>query len=418
MSRVRPLTRIGRATLGVVAWATGANVFDSGSAAAQRLADQPPFVGEESVSFYTLDSRPAGARMSLRGGTRLEGAAPLTIPGDVYGSFHIDIQAPGHERQRGLVNFPGSGGPLDLSSELGSGAGSIVASLVWPGLGEIMRGEGDGLRGFSFLTAGAGGVTGLLGAELRRRDGEKDAEESRARAARATSIQQRTAFRIDEARQAAIADRARAARLDWALICAAAWGVSLIDTYRWTPRLQDAQVDLTDATFTLKPLSRQQAALRSIVPGLGQHYAGRRGAGALAFFGGLAAGVALVVAEHNYEEAVQRMAALQTLYQDPVADPEALRMIRPALEDEASKADVARKRRNTLGAVAAGVWAANMLDAVLSTPTSERGGGPPARPGDLGVKPKLRFGAALGTGSGAASMPKRVVPTVILRVAF
>lgn len=347
------------------------------AASAQELGDEPPsFTTEEPVSsFYTIDSHPERAHMSLRGGTELAGDAPLAIPGDLYGSFRIDVRAEGYEPQRGVLRFPGGGAPLEVSSMHIGGAGAVFASAALPGLGELVRGGGDEVRGASFLAAGVGGLGGLVAAELRRRNALDDAERLRADAALAPGVETRTALQLEAAREAATSDRARVARRDWALICAAVWTVSLLDTYRWAPHLDDAQVELTDVTFNLRPLSRTQAALRSIVPGLGQHYAGRQRAGTLAFFGGLAAGMGFVVAEHAYDEAVHQKAAVQELYNDPLQDPEALAIIRPALEEEAREADEARKRRNVVGAVAAGVWAANILDAFFATPTPHDGGG-------------------------------------------
>jgi hypothetical protein len=390
---------------------------------AQELGDQPPsFTTEEPVSsFYTIDSHPERAHMSLRGGTELAGDAPLAIPGDLYGSFRIDVHADGYERQRGVLRFPGGGAPLEVSSMHTGGAGAVFASVALPGLGELVRGGGDEVRGASFLAAGIGGLGGLVVAELRRRNALDDAERLRADAALAPGVEERTALLLDAGREAATSDRARVARRDWAVVCAAVWTVSLIDTYRWTPRLDDAQVELTDVTFNLRPLSRTQAALRSIVPGLGQHYAGRERAGTLAFLGGLAAGMGFVIAEHAYDEAVHQKAAVQALYDDPLQDPEALAIIRPALEEEAREADDARKRRNVVGAVAAGVWTANILDAFFATPTPHNGrGSGEAR--DLqqegSFASEVTWRAGVGLGSSRAGDSRGLAPSMSLRLTF
>ena len=339
-------------------------------ARAQELGEEPPgFATEEPVSsFYTIDSQPVRARMSLRGSTRLQGQAPLTIPGDLAGSFRIDVKANGYERQRGVLRFPGGGGPLEIESAAGANNGVLLPALAWPGLGEIRRGQGDELRGFGFVAAGVAGVGGLVVAEFRRRDAESNADRAGNEAINAPTLAERTTLRLESARETAIADRARAARRDWTILTAAIWSLSLLDTYRLTPRMDGAELSLTDLTVNMKPLHRGQAFLRSIVPGLGQYYAGRPVAGALAFFGGLAAGTVFVASEHHYSEAANRLAAAEALYDDPLADPEALVLLRPAVEEEARDADHARKQRNLAAAIALGVWGANVLDALLATP--------------------------------------------------
>jgi hypothetical protein len=375
-------------------------------ASAQELDEQAPGFGiEEPVStFYTIDSEPERARMSLHGTTRLQGYAPLTIPGDLYGSFQIEAELPGYERQRGLVRFPGAAGPIEVEPAL-SGARALLPALAWPGMGEIRRRGGDAVRGAGWLAAGVAGVGGLVAAEVQRRNAEDEVASARAQSLSAPGLAERTAAQVQVARETANADGARSARRDWALVSAAIWTLSIVDTYYWTPRLADAEVDLTDVTLHLKPLRRGEAVLRSIVPGLGQYYAGRRTAAGLAFFGGLAAGTIFVVSEHRYSDAVNRLAAVEALYADPLADPEALALIRPAVEEEAEKSEDARKLRNLTAALAAGVWGANILDALLATPGSSGGNE------STGSSPEAR-------GSTRFTFTPGLAPEVALRVVW
>jgi hypothetical protein len=375
------------AAIAAVAIPTAIAILATVPACAQELGEQPPgfSTGEPVSSFYTIDSRPVRARMSLEGSTRLQGIAPLTIPGDLTGPFLVKVEATGYEMQRGVLRFPGAGGPLEVNPDDETG-GVLLPALLWPGLGEIRRGQGDGLRGAGFAAAGGVGVSGVVLAELRRRDAEENADRATSEQGNAPGLPERTALQLEAARETAVADRARAARRDWAIVSAAVWGLSLLDTYRLTPRMAGTELAHNDLTLNLKPLSRGQAFMRSIVPGLGQYYTGRRTAGAFYFFGGLAAGTVFLASEHRYSEAANRLAAVQALYDDPFADPESLALIRPAVEEETEKADDARKQRNLTAAIAAGVWGANLLDAVLATPS-------PPDDDQAGKRPTTRVGS-------------------------
>lgn len=334
---------------------------------AQGISDLPP--AEEPPSVFTVDSDPVRAHAVLRGRTSFQGKLPLSVPGDLTGEYQLDLTAPGFETQRVRVLFPGTfGGSPELRSPRNTEPSALAKAVLWPGLAELTGGQGDGYRGFGFMTAGIIGVGGFITTDLIRRQAEDDAAEAIARRNAARDLGESTGAAIAGARESGTAAAARETRWNWVALAGATWGISLIDTYFLTPQAGEADVDFTDLRFDLQPLSRTQAFFRSLVPGLGQYYTGRRRAGALAFYGGLAAVTGTLIAEYSYVEAVEQLAAIQVLYDDPLADPEEVSIFRDETERQADVAGDRRTLRNVMVGVTAAVWVVNLLDAVLSTP--------------------------------------------------
>jgi uncharacterized protein DUF5683 len=345
-------------------------VLGLGLLAAGRACSQPDDPGtyseEPAGLFYTIDSQPVRGQAQLVGRNRFQGQMPISMPAELMGDYRLRITAPGYETQAGHITFPGSGAPV----ELGPQRVSFARAIAWPGLAALSSGESEPVRGWGMATAAGVGVTGLVASEIRRRDAENgsggDPEPG--------DSSEETAARIQEARDAGAEEAASSARNDWAIFTAATWGLSLLDTYALAPGIDRAQVDLTEVDLTLSPLSRGQAVLRSLIPGFGQTYARRNKAGALAFYGALGSVTGLLMAEHAYEESRMQVNALEDLYQDPGADPEALVAIRSEIEDESETASDREQLRNIMAGITAGVWAINLLDAWIGTPTPSSAG--------------------------------------------
>jgi len=356
-----------------------------------RAQDEPGTYAEEPAGlFYTIDSQPVRGQAQLTGRNRFQGPMPLSMPAELTGDYRIRVIAPGYETQSGHVTFPGSGAPVDL----GSRRPSFARAAAWPGLAALSSGESEPVRGWGMATAAGIGVGGLVASEIRRRD----AEDGTAGEPTPGDLSSETEARIQEARDVGEAEAAGSARNDWAIFTAATWGLSLLDSYVLAPGIEHAQVDLTDVDLTLAPMSRGKAVLRSLlVPGFGQTYARRNGAAALAFYGALGSLTGLLMAEHAYEESRLQVNALEDLYQDPGADPEALVLIRAEIEDESETASDREQLRNIMAGITAGVWAVNLLDAWIGTPTPESndehaGQGLPFRMAVLpGASPALRL---------------------------
>jgi len=343
-----------------VAFVLGLGLLTAGQAHSQP--DDPGTYSEEPAGlFYTIDSQPVRGQAELIGRNRFQGQMPISMPAELMGDYRIRVTASGYETQAGHITFPGSGAPV----ELGPQRVSFARAVAWPGLAALSSGESEPVRGWGMATAAGVGVTGLVASEIRRRD----AENGSAGDPEPGDSSEETAARIQEARDAGVEEAASSARNDWAIFAAATWGLSLLDTYALAPGIDRAQVDLTEVDLTLSPLSRGQAVLRSLIPGFGQSYARRNGAGALAFYGALGSVTGLLMAEHAYEQSRLQVNALEDLYQDPGADPEALVAIRSEIEDESETASDRERLRNIMAGITAGVWAINLLDAWIGTPT-------------------------------------------------
>jgi hypothetical protein len=340
-----------------------------GPAGAQTF-DQSPYPEEPAGLVYTIDSRPVRGHAQLSGRSRFQGSMPLSVPAELMGEYRIQVTAPGYETQRGHLRFPGSGAPLALRSAREADAGALARACVWPGFAAMTSGESDPVRGVGLATAGGVGVTGLVASEVRRRDAEGDTPTPPAPG----DLGGETRARIEEARNAGVAEAARSARNTWAIFTAAAWGLSLLDTYALAPGIEGAAVDLTEVTLELKPFSRGEAALRSLIPGFGQTYARRRGAAIAAFYGALGSLTSCLIAENAYEESRTQIAALEDLYDDPGADPEALALVRAEIESESETAEDRERLRNILLGITAGVWALNVVDAWIGTPAPDSAG--------------------------------------------
>jgi hypothetical protein len=379
-------------------------IFLAAAAPGQTPGDTgTPSWAEERPGYYTVNTRPDRADAALIGPSRLTGVTPLALPGDLLGSYRLEINSYGYEHQRVEIEFPGNAGPVELSSPRPTGAGGIVKAVAWPGLAELTGGQGDAYRGAGFALAGGVGVIGLIAAEVRRSSAEDDLGASNE--ATGGDPNERARIRLDAASQAATADAASDATRDWLAFMGAVWGVSLIDTYFLTPGPGRVDTDITSLTFGLSPMSRGEAVLRSLVPGLGQYYAGRQRAGQVAFLGALASVTGLLMAEHAYEESLITLRAYEELYEDPLADPEEVEIFRGAVEDQSSTAKDHRDTRNILAGVTAGVWVANLVDAYLGTPSppgssrSAAGGKRPSAPGpSFSRETPVRAGIAAGPG--------------------
>jgi hypothetical protein len=347
-----------------------AGVMRPATADAQRLDRRDPsyiYGDDAGVLSYTIDAQPRGSRLDLRGRNRLAGPAPLRIPADSRGRYVLEATAPGHETQRGLLELPGGGDPLALHGpHHGLGAGRLTLALVWPGVAALR--EGDRLRGAGWFLSAAIGASGALGAHVVLQGAIDDADLARrdVQAAHGTETLRRA--QIDLVRQETRVERLRNTRRDWLVVTGLVWGASAVDYFLLSPTLGRHEVALTEATVMLRPMSRTRALLYSLLPGQGQLYARRPRAAALSIFGTLGAGVGLLLAERSYDEAVDRVAGLAALYDDPAADPESLSILRPAVEDAIRHADSRRSTRNALLGVTVGVWALGLLDAYLGTP--------------------------------------------------
>ena len=123
-------------------------------------------------------------------------------------------------------------------------------------------------------------------------------------------------------------------------------------------------------SLKLSPKSRLKAGMRSIIlPGWGQRYSERQGRGAL--FVGLTAlaGVAYLIADHNFDQELETYQRHQDEYDDLVTA-EARQALWPTLRDAQHDAYDTQEIRRVAAGVIAGLWIVNILDAVLRFPST------------------------------------------------
>jgi hypothetical protein len=356
---------------------------------AQELGERSRAVlyNDESVYFYTVDTVPHSARVVLDGNNRLAGPVPLAIPADIRGSYRLEATAKGYATQRARLIIPGGGQPVEILGPHGRiGLSQLGYTLVWPGL--AANRDGDGLRGSGWMVSAIIGLGSTIASHLVLQNEIDELGEARQRYEDAAGWQEQAAAAIDIVEREAAANRAENARRDWAIVTGTVWGLSVIDRFLLSPRLGRADIGITDVTLELQPFSRAQAALRSLIPGQGQLYTRRSRAAALSIYGTMASGFGLLYAEQTYDEAVNRVAGIQALYDDPATDPETLDLLRPVLEEEVRRADSRRNARNIMVAVTAGVYALGIVDAYLGTPPV-----PTASAFDVGLRPTIDVGS-------------------------
>ncbi len=134
-------------------------------------------------------------------------------------------------------------------------------------------------------------------------------------------------------------------------------------------------------TFRLTPKTRFRAGVRSlIVPGWGQWYAERRTKGSLFLLGTAIAGVALYLTDATYENRLDDLSDAVRDYEEAEQVDEMESRWREVEHERRRAANAYDDRQVALYALA-GVYAANLLDAVLLFPhftpgfLSARGGG-------------------------------------------
>lgn len=117
--------------------------------------------------------------------------------------------------------------------------------------------------------------------------------------------------------------------------------------------------------------TRLKAASRSMLfPGWGQAYNGSRGKGLLMSFAALGAGAGLLVTHEMYNDDLDTFNERKRAYERSTRQGD-LQALHAAVEDASDDAERAYDRRQVVGAIALGVYAASVLDAIFFFPSGE-----------------------------------------------
>jgi hypothetical protein len=315
--------------------------------------------------LFTLDARPSGPAVALRGAERVVGSTPLLVPAPLNGRYRFTVIEPGFESPRGDVVFRAREGGLTLESYDGSlRAERAFRSALVPGLGQMHAGAAR--RGASYLAATLGLGVATLFAQSEFLGDRSDLRD------RKSGVVGLSPGEI-EARQlsilAAANEQDHSYRLRNALAgaTAAVWGLSILDAALFVPAF-DVEI-MNPGLLSIRANRRSpagRAARSAVLPGLGQFYAGAELRG-LCYLGAETAALGLALAAHlEYErknddaEYLLARMRFEERRGDAVAVDRTHAEFRAALGDRDDSYDL----RNQAFAAAGVVWALSIIDAI------------------------------------------------------
>ncbi len=304
-----------------------------------------------------LESRPPGAGVTLKGPVSVSGTAPLELQELPPGRYRLRVRGDGLVASTGRLNR-GAGGLVTVGSLAGPGS-----LLLPPGFSHFRLGETG--RGWVFLAGGAAGAAGLVVQQVRLGDANDDADRGRVAYQNAVSAEDFTRARLD---LLAINDR-KADEEDlrnmWGAYAGAVWLGAALETWVLTPH--PGLVDGGGGRYVLEVqrAGGLGAALRSVVvPGAGQRYLGREGAGNRFTAAVLALGAGSIVAHDAFLTARRDQNDAQRRYEAAETEREALQW-RNRLGDEVDRTRNWNRVRWGMVGATVGVYIWNVFDAAL-----------------------------------------------------
>jgi hypothetical protein len=319
-----------------------------------------------------LSSPPrAEARLTGLAGSIL-GITPLSIPGNLRGTYRLSVAKPGYAFQRVRLDFAGKSSELSPGQPVAAMPSPLLSTLLPPGSLEIQ--QGMGLRGVSYLVGEIAAITGTAWSHRRANSLSEDSE-ALAEAAAAAGGELATGLANESIRTAQRADAYRRARTQWLLLGAGLWTVNALERTVMSGSSVPAVDGRGNLKVSLRPLTRTGVALRSaILPGWGQAYAGRGGAASGFLTSGLTLLSGFLLADQAYDRAESEFKhAERELDLARQAGEEEYAQALSALQHADEVADDAWRVRSIALAGTAALWAYNFFDAVYS------GGGPAGR---------------------------------------
>lgn len=337
----------------------------------------------EGAERLTLLTHPSGALFELKGPTTIRGSSPLPLSAEQQGRYRVRVELSGYETTHGSLALRHQDGSLRLAEASDFRRERILRSLVLPGTGQIR--EGRSMEGALWTLTTFGASVAALTLEAKYRDAHDRFTASNAALIEFWSAAAEGGTQADEAAyfdllhetfrlESVATSRLRDRNFTLGAL-GFYWGLNLIDAALFHPpfRVKEGsdgavQVDLSEKTGPRR-------ALRSLLyPGLGQCYAGqplRAGAYAVA---ATAAGVTALVAHLQYKGGLDRIDALEresaSLGAGGTAESEARARIAAERQAAVQRSDDDEETRNIAAIVAGAVYAASVIDALLSSPPS------------------------------------------------
>lgn len=343
-----------------------------------------------------LLSSPPEVHVKLDGPSSHGGITPLAVPGNLRGHYTLEAYKPGFVFTHVRVDFVRGNG-LSTAEPVSNRRSALAAALAPPGTRAWQ--EGEFAHGLVLSGTEASSVLGLLWSHHQQANFASLASALDEQAAVATG-DQRSELEIEAAHASDRATAWRRARTEWVAVGGGLWAVTYLGRTVMAPRLDTHFDGDGHFAFSLRPIRRADAAIRSLLlPGWGQAYAGRRRASGGFLSGGLTMLIGTLLADQAYQRAATDLAyADRYLEHMRKLDPDATAIAQEQLRHAEQVADAAWSTRRLTFGLTAGFWAYNLFDAIYHArgPQAEAAGSAPAAADGPDVSALSPLGGRLG----------------------
>jgi hypothetical protein len=311
-----------------------------------------------------LLSSPPRVEVTLEGTSTHGGVTPFSIPGNLHGRYTLAAFKPGFAYASRQLEFVFEDRNQPTAAPVAAARSRALLLAMPPGVVEWQ--QGDRLEGTVLATSELAAIAGSFWAHQRAVDAASTSRIEAARAAAATG-DERERLVVASSRAAAQERAWKRAEHQWLGFGAGLWALTYLTRAHLTPGLETRFDGAGRLSVELEPLSRGSAALRSLlVPGWGQAYSGRRGAGQGFMVGSLSMVSGLLLADQAYARAEADLEhAAEYLEYVRKVDFDAAAIAQEQLDHAGRVADRAWSTRRLTFALTAGLWAYNLFDAVL-----------------------------------------------------
>lgn len=349
-------------------------------------------------------TEPLGALLQFDGEMTIRGRSPVPLFAEQEGLYDVRVSRAGYETVHGALLLRNRDGALRIADSYSLRRKRLFRSIALPGYGQMREGrpfEG-GLWSIHVFAAAVNALV-LEGKYREAHDQFTEANALLNRTAEGGDENVLDAlhetFRLESKANRRLRDR------NWAFgVLGVYWGLNLADALLFHPALDLREGSEGVGQIALSEKTKGRAVVRSLLyPGLGQGYLGRSFGGAL--YAGLAtaSGVTAIVSHLRYQGELDRVASLDAEYAalTPIGAEEAetARLVLAERDAAVTRSEDDRERRNGAVFVAAGVYVASILDALLGPPAgpaAEEGGTrigmlPPGAGGEAAFGVRWRF---------------------------
>jgi hypothetical protein len=309
-----------------------------------------------SISKATdLETQPEGTYLVVEGPISVFGCAPVPVDELPEGNYQLRAEGPGLPAIRGRFHRDDAG----LHQRTWAGPGAL---LTPPGLTHLARGE---RRGWIFLGGAAVSVALAVSAESSVHDAQDDIDDTALEYSRGITEDDVAEARANLVLATQKRNDEEQIRNLWITYAGTTWVMAGLESWLLTPQPSLTPGSEANYLIGMTPAGSWDAGLRSLlVPGAGQRYVGHITRANL-FATAVAVGAgASILAQDDFLRARRRQARAQDALDRAETESE-LDGARASLRSAASTVDDKASIRRTLVGVTAGLYAWNVLDALL-----------------------------------------------------